>query len=116
MRPKDPKKINKMGLYTYVDSFWGLKEITSSKSNKIIMIVCGRIWLDLGSRPRLERFFSGYSGSPSPQKATFSQILIPSGTHGHVSTSSQELLGASTVKKQQQQQQQQQKKKQKMFL
>ena len=59
-------------------------------------------------------FSPGIPVFPSPQKATFSQILIPSGTHGHVSTSSQELLGASTVKKQQQQQQQQ--KKQKMFL
>ena len=69
MRPKDPKKINKMGLQTYVDSFWGLKEVTSSKSNKIIMIVCGRIWLDLGSRPRLERLFSGYSGFPLSSKS-----------------------------------------------
>ena len=69
MRPKDPKKINKMGLHTYVDSFWGLKEVTSSKSNKIIMIVCGRISLDLGSLPRLERFFSGYSGFPLSSKS-----------------------------------------------
>ena len=109
MRPKDPKKINKMGLYTYVDSFWGLKEITSSKSNKIIMIVCGRIWLDLGSRPRLERFFSGYSGFPLSSK---SNIFSNSNSIWNARTRSQELLGASTVKKQQQQQ----KKKQKMFL
>ena len=68
MRPTDPKKINKMGLQTYVDSFWGLKEVTSSKSNKIILIVYGRIWLVVGSLPCFERFFSGYSGFPLSSK------------------------------------------------
>ena len=68
MRPKDPKKINKMGLQTYVDSLWGLKDVTSSKSNKIITILYGRIWLVVGSLPCLERFFSRYSSFPLSSK------------------------------------------------
>jgi len=60
------------------------------------------MWVEfvVGSLPCSERFFSGYSGFPLSLKTnTYFQIPNRSGTHGHVSTSSHELLSAPWVNK-----------------
>ena len=59
------------------------------------------MWVEfvVGSLPCSERFFSGYSGFPLSLKNQHFQIPIRSGTHGHVSTSSYELLSAPWVNK-----------------
>ena len=49
----------------------------------------------VGSLPCSERFISGYSGS----QPTLPNFIIRSGTHGHVSASSYELLSARWVNK-----------------
>ena len=58
------------------------------------------MWVEfvVGSLPCSERFFAGYSGFPLSLK-TNTQIPIRSGTHGHVSTSSYELLSDPWVNK-----------------
>ena len=58
------------------------------------------MWVEfvVGSVPCSERFFSGYSGFPLSLKIHF-QIPIRSGTHGHISTSSYELLSDPWVNK-----------------
>ena len=60
------------------------------------------MWVEfvVGTLPCSERFFSGYTAEFSPllQNQHF-QIPIRSGTHGHVSTSSYELLSAPWVNK-----------------
>ena len=58
------------------------------------------MWVEfvVGSLPCSVRFFSGYSGFPLSLKNQHFQIPIRSGTHGHVSTSSYELLSAPWVK------------------
>ena len=81
-----------MGLQTYVDSFWGLKEVTSSKPNKIIMIVYGRIWFVVTSLPCFERFFSGYSGFPLTSKTN---IFSNSNSVWNTRTRSNEFLRTS---------------------
>ena len=60
----------------------------------------------VGSLPCSKRIISGYpgdylrvSGSPLSLKPQHFQILIRSGTHGHVSTSSYELISTPWVKK-----------------
>ena len=60
------------------------------------------MWVEffvVGSLPCSERFFSGYSGFFPLLKNQHFQIPIRSGTHGHVSTSSYELLSDPWVNK-----------------
>ena len=59
------------------------------------------MWVEYvaGSLPCSERLFSQYSGFPPLLKNQHFQIPIRSGTHGHVSTSSYELLSAPWVNK-----------------
>ena len=60
------------------------------------------MWVEsvVGSPACSERFFSGYNGFPlSFNKNQHFQIPIRSGTHGHVSTSSCELLSDPWVNK-----------------
>ena len=59
------------------------------------------MWVEfvVGSLPCSERFFSECSGFPLSLKNQHFQIPIRSGTHGHVSTSSYELLSAPWVNK-----------------
>ena len=57
-----------------------------------------RVEFVVGSLLCSERFFSGYSGFPLSKKNQHFQIPIRSGTHGHVSASSYELLSAPWVK------------------
>ena len=59
------------------------------------------MWVEfvVGSLPCSVRFFSGCSGFPLSLKNQHFQIPIRSGTHGHVSTSSYELLSAPWVNK-----------------
>ena len=58
------------------------------------------MWVEfvVGSLPCSERFFYGYSGFLVFKNQHF-QIPIRSGTHGHVSTSSYELLSAPWLNK-----------------
>ena len=59
------------------------------------------MWVEfvVGSLACSERFFSRYSNSPPLLKNQHFQIPIRSGMHGHVLTSSEELLSALWVNK-----------------
>ena len=59
------------------------------------------IWVEfvVGSRPCSERFFALYFFFPSPKNKKHFQIPFRSRTHGHVSTTSWELLNAPWEKK-----------------
>ena len=92
-----------------------LKGIKGSKGGALVRIIpshqCGPgsnpgvdaiiMWVEYvaSSLPCSERLFSQYSGFPPLLKNQHFQIPIRPGTHGHVSTSSYELLSAPWVNK-----------------